>query len=191
MTLKTFLLTTILAGAGAGSALAQDASRWGGFYGGLSVAAFGGFEDFEPFGTDDYNLIGTSFGVFGGYTYASGAMAYGAEIALNSGDAYEQDLAGGDGYPEYNYTNTFELKGRVGYATGNALVYGTLGYVFGEYEYSGTFYDADGVLYGLGVDYALNDRFFAGVEYVRRDLETDYPTKAGVNTLTIRGGVSF
>jgi outer membrane immunogenic protein len=189
MTLKTFLLATFLAGASAGSVFAQDAARWSGFYGGLSVAAYGGFEDFEPFGSKDYDLIGTSFGAFGGYTYARGAFAYGVELAVNNGDAYESNSSGS--YPEYNYSNTFELKGRVGYAVGDALIYGTLGYVSGEYEYSGDFYNLDGMLYGLGVDYALNERAFAGLEYVYRDLTSTYPTEATVNTLSLRVGMMF
>jgi len=175
----------------ASGAMAQSATTdWSGFYAGLSAGGYSGMEDFGPDGSSDYDLSGASRGVFAGYNWTNGAFVYGGELAYTSGEAKENGLSGGSIYPEYNYSDFIELKGRVGYSVGAALIYGALGYAMGDYDYSGVHYDVDGAVYGVGVDYAFG-KYFAGAEYLRRDLRSDYPTDADVDTLSVRFGMKF
>jgi outer membrane immunogenic protein len=127
----------------------------------------------------------------GGYNLSSGPFVYGAEIAFLSGSVYEEDLNGVDTYPDYEFTQFVDLKGRLGYATGDFLVYGALGYSFADWSESGADYDAEGWLAGVGVDYAVGGKYFVGAEYVMRDLHANYPFDATVNTFSVRAGIRF
>ena len=107
------------------AAVAQD-SGWTGGYGGLSMATQSGSHEYSD--GDVYDLEGPAFGAFGGYMWGNGALVYGAEAAITFGGVYEVDQDGSDSYKdEYEYQRFFDLKGRVGYAVNNFLVYGTLG----------------------------------------------------------------
>ena len=80
-----------------------------------------------------------------------------------------------------------DLKGRVGYASADFLIYGVLGYTMSEYSdnttISGGEWDIGGINYGIGVDYAISDNFVIGAEYLIRDLSGDNP--GGTNSATI------
>ncbi len=75
------------------------------------------------------------------------------------------------------------------------LVYGTLGYMHGTMSDATTDYDADGMTYGIGAEYMVTDRVFAGLEFQRANLVGTYSAaddlSADVDTLALRVGFQF
>ncbi len=80
-----------------------------------------------------------------------------------------------------------DLKGRVGYASGDFLMYGVLGYTMSQYDddttFSGDEFDIGGINYGIGVDYAISNNFVIGAEYLIRDLSGNEPVWQNVATI--------
>lgn len=182
------------------TALAQDAD-WTGAYGGLSMATNDGSQEYDNDG-DPYELEGPAFGVFGGYMWANGQLVYGAEAALTLGGVYEVDGEDGTSYKdEYEYDRFFDVKGRLGYAVSDFLLYGTLGVSrtrfrssIGEPDYVAT--NTTGMIYGVGADYRFGDRYFAGGEYLRRDYDffdagQEVDIEAEIDTFSLRVGMKF
>ncbi len=174
-------------------AQAQDASAWSGFNFGLQASKGEGSQLYLP-SNGSYDLDGKGFGGFVGYMMASGAWAYGGELAYARTDYHETDSGGS--YPEWNFNHTLDLKARVGYAVDRALIYGVLGYGFSEYEEGSeaSVTDVDGAIFGLGVDYLVSDRMFVGAEVLSRDIglsDSDEPFDANLTTITLRVGMKF
>ena len=90
------------------------------------------------------------------------------------------------------------MRARVGYAMGDALVYGFLGYGTSEITWVGGTppfgYDVAGGTYGMGVDYMVTDSMFAGFEVSNLELTG---TKGGgehthdINVISLRIGWKF
>jgi outer membrane immunogenic protein len=173
------------------SACAQDASAWAGFNIGLQASRADGDQLYLP--SSDYTISGNGLGIFAGYMMANGPWAYGAELSYASTDYIESEPDGSAEYPEYVFTHTLDIKARVGYAVDRALVYGTIGYGTSEWEDGApsTASDANGVIFGLGVDYLVSDKMFVGAEVLRRDMDSDIGFVADVNTFTLRAGMKF
>ena len=119
-------------------------------------------------------------------------MVYGGEIAYSNGpDAF---IAGN---PDWSLDPYLDLKGRVGYSFGKALVYGVLGYSQATYLEAGAEFEGDGVSYGVGVDYLVTDNIFLGVEYLTRQTSGSYPDESDnyfdldVDTVSLRVGYKF
>ena len=114
------------------------------------------------------------------------------------------DVAGG-GAPVAQYEDIIDLKARVGYACGNALLYGTMGVSFSKFSeaYSGlSDHDGEemrGLGYGIGVDYLIAGSYLIGLEFYNRDLNGAIPyasgdwsmEDSGFETLTVRLGMQF
>jgi opacity protein-like surface antigen len=86
------------------------------------------------------------------------------------------DVGFGSGTSEITYS----IDGRVGFALGNALIYGFGGWEKAHLVHEMTYIDTnelaaklkadpDGFVYGLGVDVALGRGWYAGVRYERVD----------------------
>jgi len=107
--------------------------------------------------------------LFGGYQVQRGALVYGGELAFGSA----QDTVV-TGFTTSQVTDMIDLKGRVGYASADFLIYGVLGYTMSEFDddttAAGEEYGIGGINYGIGVDYAISDNFVIGAEYLIRDL---------------------
>lgn len=181
--------------------MAQD-SGWTGGYGGLSMATNDGTHEYDSSGETDYELEGPAFGAFGGYMWGNGNLVYGAEGAVTFGGVYETDPDDGDTYKdEYEYDRFVDLKGRVGYATGDFLVYGALGVSNARFQSNigntteGSI-STTGMIYGLGADYRFGNNFFAGAEYLRRnydffDPEQSVDIDSEIDTFSLRFGMKF
>lgn len=195
---KVTLAVFGLAVAASAPAAAQD---WSGFYGGLSFSsnntaysdAIGGVP------ATSYDLEGNQFGGFLGYNLQRGALVYGGELAYSKGDI-EAEAA----FPGNQFEKFLDLKARVGYAAGQALFYGTLGWSAGDYRYAGPVTNnpvrADGWALGAGVDFMVSDRIFVGAEYLHRKTEIDeggiggfptYSAEMKTDTLSLRMGMKF
>lgn len=166
---------------------------WEGFYGGATVgSAIGGRATYKGTGSDSsYSMGSGSYGLFGGYNMQTGKYVYGVEAALQATD-YDLDDASG------HFNNMLDLKARAGMAYDKALPYVFVGYSRGQWKNGGGLSndDAEGVNYGVGVDYALTDKWQVGAELIRRELDTNLDGGNGsvephFNTLAVRAAYRF
>ena len=164
---------------------------WDGFYAGITGGSVtGGGASYAPGGAA-FGMGRGSYGVFGGYNLQSGALVYGGEIAAQATDF---NLEGAPG----KFDNMIDLKARAGMAYGKALPYAFVGYSRGDWKNGDarTNGAADGMNYGLGLDYAVNDKWSVGAELIRRELSTDFDGAQGsvdtnFNTVQVRAGFRF
>ncbi len=173
------------------------ATDWNGFYAGVQASSDTGTFDFlNADGSLDstYDLLGNQFGAFAGYHVQNGAFVFGGELAYSAGDVYM------DGFPTWHYTNMTDLKARVGYAAGQALIYATAGASVGNWDNSGMFgsgIQAVGYNFGVGIDLQVNDRFFVGAEYLFREMGGEFPLvlpplfESHTQSIQLRAGISF
>ena len=151
--------------------LAPAEVNWAGFYGGLSYNAQSSnlrYPNGSSFSLDSDKLAGG----FAGYSWQAGSFVYGAELS---------NILGGlaiVGYPGEELNHIMELRGRGGYAFGNALIYGFLGYSKAnmKYSYDSTKLNASGVNYGLGIDYKITSSAFAGIEVSNHNFKVNDPS---------------
>lgn len=158
---------------------APAAMDWSGAYAGLSYGSVSGDIDFTPTPNQELNS-GTLAGVFAGYQVQRGQLVYGGEVAISQPDGTTLPCCVGTS--EISDT-VFDIKGRVGYAMGDTLLYGVLGYSWGTYSNvvgdPNDQWDIDGFNYGIGVDYAITENWLIGAEYLVRDLEGSNPFGGG------------
>jgi outer membrane immunogenic protein len=199
--MRRILVTASLFAFSAGMTLAQGID-WTGGYGGVSMATHSGTHEYDDSGEDDYDLEGPAFGAFGGYMWGNGNLVYGVEGAISLGGVYEVTTDDTTTYKdEYEYTRFIDVKGRVGYAVSNFLLYGALGMSQARFESDiGSSDQANtntsGMVFGLGADYQIADRYFVGAEYLRRDYDffdsgQSVDIDAEIDTFTLRAGMKF
>lgn len=214
------------------------------YAGGLAGVASGTqtdhFEfDWDTGGNTEYDwendIEGNMYGAFAGVNFQSGAMVFGVEAAYSMGSVgyYDDDVS----YPSYSvagvirdtmddssgswasefggeFTSFIDLKARLGFAAGDALIYGFSGWSFGEYEYEALFgrgpasflaISTSGMNYGAGVDYLVTDNFFMGLEVIFReqaasvvegtsiccDADYTWDMSATIQEVELRGGWKF
>ena len=174
-------------------AMAAPASAhdWSGAYVGLSYGRVSG-DVFDTFATFDYD-DGKALGGFVGYNFQRGNLVYGGELSYASVSDATILLGGGDD----SLDSLLDLRGRVGFAAGKALIYGALGYSRGDL----TINAADGATLsgtsvGLGADFMVTQRVLVGLDYTsrkmdgRNDLNT-FDLETNVDTVGFRVGLSF
>lgn len=133
---------------------------WTGAYAGLQ------FDLLDGEATIGGGLGGQAFGLFGGYRHDFGSFVLGGEIDYMVGEV-SPDLGG----PSLDVDSLLRLGLEAGYDAGPALIYGTLGFARMEVSVAGFSLDADGMFYGIGVDYALSERVTLGAELLRHRFE--------------------
>lgn len=160
------------------------APTWQGFY----IGAFGGY------GWGDLHIRGvgtirdTKEGGFGGGLIGYNFQAPGSNWVFG----IEADAAGSS-------TDAFgTVRGRVGYAFGNVLAYGTGGYAWGNFRLRslGLTEDrtASGYAVGGGLEYAFAPNWSAKVEYLYLDFadQTYFGTdRVRLDGNTIKAGVNY
>jgi outer membrane immunogenic protein len=137
-------------------------------------------------------------GVFGGaqagYNWQSGALVFGLE-----GDI--QASAADDTFAPWKFSNPWfgTVRGRLGYAFNNVLVYGTGGLAFGELR-AETFglsesHTNAGWTVGVGAEFGIYQNWTAKVEYLYVDLSSSNFTITGAPNSyqfgLIRAGVNY
>ena len=177
------------------SALPAAAQDWSGFYGGAALSSVSGnWQHMDtPSGPitnfGDYSSAGM-VSLFAGYNVQSGNLVYGGEFSAGRAS----DLCFED-YPGECADKFMDLKGRLGYAFGQALVYGVAGLTQLEYDYAPPAYTLTGVNYGLGVDYRVSDSYFVGGEILHRNTESDEfqgdVTEHSFTSVSLRFGMQF
>ena len=199
--MKKLLATVCLLNVGVPMVHAED---WSGAYGALGVSSInGGVQDFSngaPSSSSDLDGDLTTLAV--GYNLQKGSLVYGGEIAFSSGNTTFPDFPS---FPDGNFLDgMIDLKGRVGYAAGKMLWYGTIGYSRTDRTFAGPVTNdpikLDGMSFGLGVDVMISDRLTAGLEFQQRNLSNDegeiggYPAISNdyeVRTVGVRIGYRF
>jgi outer membrane immunogenic protein len=141
-----------------------NAFSWAGPYLGGNLGYGWGSVDNNP--TKPSGLAG---GVEGGYNWQSGRFVYGIEGDL--------DITGADDtFAPWKFSNPWfgTVRGRVGYAFNNVLIYGTGGLAFGELR-ADTFgltesHTTAGWTLGVGAEVGLAQNWTAKIEYLYVDL---------------------
>ena len=168
---------------------------WAGAYGGIQGGAGWMDGDFSGAGVSGSdNFDGGMIGGFAGYNFQMDNYVFGIEGDLNYN------------WNENNYSGTDvgtdvsgSVRGRLGYALDNALIYGTAGWAAANAFADGNGVDEtktlNGWTVGAGIDYAVTNNIFARGEY----RYTDFGDKdiGGVNAdftqhaVTVGVGVKF
>lgn len=98
----------------------------------------------EVVGTETYRRSHATWGLFTGYRHQfQGGAVLGGELAYNKAGSLD----------------SFEAKTQVGYALGRLLPYAAAGIDLTDSQ----------AVYGVGLDYALTNRWLAGAEYTHMD----------------------
>lgn len=201
---KQILAMTVLAAATAASAAsAADLPRnnyysqpapgsyynWAGWYAGGIIGYQWG--DVPGTSTKPSGVLG---GLTGGYNWQSGQFVFGGETDLQISGA-------DDTFAPYKFSNPWfgTLRGRVGMAWNNILVYVTGGLAYGGLKgESGALSETKthaGWTLGTGVEFGLAQQWSAKIEYLYADLSNRTYSITGVGngleTSFIRVGVNY
>ena len=170
---------------------AQDAAQWTGPYVGLSF----GYVDADERQDSTREIFGGDggFGGFAGYDYAvTDTIVIGGELMLFDTEVSPDTADGGSGILE-NLSNAMV---RVGYAKGNTLFYGGVGYMFADLE--STFVLAGpsngaGASVTLGIEAFVAEDITLRADITRSTLEDFELTADGFNvrTTSMRLGVAY
>lgn len=217
-TLKTATLAFLALGS---AAYGQDSTEWTGGYVGLSlssvnaqstVTGVGAFFLVAPDGfASNYDTApkGTPIGARVGYDVSLGSgWLMGVEGAINPG-AVSDTIADPAGELRDTITTkldqNMELKARLGYVTGQTLLYGTAGIASAR---STILLDdavapnetdtLKGMLIGAGVEHKLSDKLSISLEYIHTDYDTQsiyadtrYALDADVVSDSVRIGMNY
>ncbi|SHI38085.1 Opacity protein [Palleronia salina] len=150
---------------------------WTGAYAGTSLG----------YGSSDIGTVadpnGAIAGVFAGYNVDFGNTVVGAELDLNAADFDDEPTAFID--------RVHRLKVKAGYGTGAALFYGTVGAAYASGEVGGASVSDNGYLYGVGVDYAVSDRFHYGLEVLRHEFDDFDNSGIDVDATTVQARFGY
>ncbi|SEM82350.1 outer membrane protein [Palleronia pelagia] len=150
---------------------------WTGAYAGTSLG----------YGTGDIGTLsdpsGEIAGVFAGYNVDFGNTVVGAELDLNAANIDDEPIAFID--------RVHRLKVKAGYGTGAALFYGTVGGAYASGEVGGASVSDNGYLYGVGVDYAVSDRFHYGLELLRHEFDDFDNSGVDVDATTLQARFGY
>jgi outer membrane immunogenic protein len=167
----------------------QASFDWTGFY----VGVYGGYAwanaDLEGFGDDD--VEGGLAGGTIGYNQQFGNWVAGIE-ADGGWAGIEEEVAGVS--VETQWTST--VRGRIGYAFDNFMIYGTGGAAIADIDVGAPVSDNDtrfGWTAGGGVEAALTDNISAKAEYLYMDFGDDDigGTSVDLDAHTVKGGLNF
>lgn len=166
-----------------------DAYSWAGPYLGANVGYNWGGVSF-----DAAKPSGISGGVQAGYNWQSGPLVFGLEGDLQASSA-------SDTFAAWKFSNPWfgTLRGRVGYAFGNVLFYGTGGLAFGTLSAANfgasESHVSPGWTVGGGAEFGLTRNWSAKIEYLYLNLADDtFATSRlphGLESSVVRIGVNY
>lgn len=157
----------------------------GGEWGGAYVGGHLGYADVGSSG----NVIegnGAIGGLQAGYRWDLGTAVLGAEIDTSFSDV---KFDGGAG----KLDNVSRLKLQAGYDAGRTLVYATAGAAYANAKIGGASLSDTGYFGGIGVDYAVNDKWTVGAEVLAHKFNDfdDSGVDADATTATVRANFRF
>lgn len=159
---------------------------WTGFYLGAN-AGYG-------WGHADYSDATSGFigGVQAGYNWQAGNVVFGLETDIQASNIES---------PTYTLDYFGTVRGRLGYAVDQFLIYGTGGFAYGRgtYELGGLSNDqvSTGWTLGGGGEYAFSPNWSVKAEYLYVDLGKETytsvvgPLDVGTNANILRAGVNY
>jgi outer membrane immunogenic protein len=201
-TMRAMILAAVVAAPGAAVAAdigargptpyyAQPASyyNWSGLYAGINA----GYE-WGHVTSSNIDPSGVAGGGQVGYNWQSGQFVFGAETDI-------QASAADDTFAPWKFSNPWfgTLRGRVGYALGNVMFYGTGGLAFGELRAT-TFglsesHTNAGWTAGVGAEMGFAPNWSAKIEYLYVDLANSNFVITGASNGyrfgLIRAGVNY
>lgn len=153
---------------------------WSGAYVGAQL----GYGDVNSNGAglDGNGLLG---GVHAGYRWDLGNWVAGGELSWDKA-SIDLGTAAGD-----QLDSVAALKLMAGREIGNSLVYGTLGAAQAKASVGGTDLSDSGMVYGLGFDYAVNDRWTVGGEVLQHQFNDFDATGNDFDATTIKAKVGL
>jgi outer membrane immunogenic protein len=161
--------------------------------------------DFSSLFSSDYDVDGAIYGAHIGYNWQRGPVVFGVEAGLNGTDINGQDTVRSIlGLIDINSERELDwyatLVGRLGYASGNTLFYGFGGVAWATVDTTlsvpllgfSTSGESDHVGWtaGVGIEYAMSERFSVRVEYSHVDLGEETAT-LGVGDFRIKDDVDL
>lgn len=136
------------------SVAVPSATDWNGFYAGVGLGG-GNLRLDYPGRRQDVDV--TAYGLFAGYQQKiQNRVIVGAELDYNN---LENDNNG--------TADLIRLRARAGADFGRFMTYVTVGAA----HWDGGEVSETGLVYGLGVDYQINERFLIGAEYTRHNFD--------------------
>lgn len=161
--------------------------NWQGAYGGVSLGyAFGGDDEFGLDEDDggpvpsrgDIELNGINGGLHIGYRWQRDRLVFGPELSVTGGnieDSFDDPLLGEVGN-KVNHVAALKLK--TGFEVQpNMLVYGVAGIARGDFTYTVADedfdYEANGYVFGLGVERMITDRMSVTGEIERNQFDKE------------------
>lgn len=170
---------------------ARPEHDWTGFYAGLSLGQASA-DQTEENPTDAYDIDdGSSRSLFVGYRMQQGSLVYGGEVELANMSGMQYATV------PREISKALDLKSTLGYAKGNLLTYGVVGWSQVEVVRPVDSANFGGISYGAGVEYSVTDRFGVGLEYLTRKVDGisqnggPQTSNIDVNSLSLRVGLSF
>jgi outer membrane immunogenic protein len=135
--------------------------------------------------SSDDSLDGNGWlgGVHAGYRWDLGNWVAGTELSY---DAMDIDVADGA-----TLDDVMALKLTAGREIGNSLVYGTLGAARASATVAGADVSDNGFLYGIGFDYAVNDRWTVGGEVLQHEFDDFDGSGIDVEATTVKAKVAL
>ncbi len=153
---------------------------WSGAYVGAQLGY--GDVDSNGAGLDGNGWLG---GVHGGYRWDLGNWVAGGELAW---DKASIDLGGTAGD---ELDSVAALKLMAGREIGNSLVYGTVGAAHAKANVGGTDLSDSGLVYGVGFDYAVNDRWTVGGEVLEHKFDNFDASGVDFDATTVKAKVGL
>lgn len=164
---------------------------WTGFYAGGQIGGGWGTHDraLLPPGvfTNSYNSSGVVGGVYAGYNWQMQSVVFGIEADVNGSGVKGDDGGAGGTTDESSLKWLGAVRGRIGFAFNQFLIYGTGGWAFGSIEHTNSALPVqsftnsrNGWTVGGGLEYAFNRNWSGRIDYRYVDLGT-YTNAAPTN----------
>ncbi len=151
---------------------------------GAFVGAQLGYGDVDSNGA---GLDGTDWfgGIHAGYRWDLGNWVAGTELSYDATNIALGPVAGDE------LSDVMALKLLAGREIGNSLVYGTLGAARADASVGGVDLSDNGLVYGLGVDYAVSERITVGGEITQHDFNDFDGSTVDFDATTVKAKVGL
>jgi outer membrane immunogenic protein len=153
---------------------------WSGAYVGAQLGY--GDVDSNGAGLDGNDWFG---GLHAGYRWDLGNWVAGTELSYDATNIELGAVAGNE------LSDVLALKLQAGREIGNSLVYGSLGAARANATVGGVDLRDTGFVYGLGFDYAVNDRWTVGGEVTQHDFNDFDGTTVDFDATTVKAKVGL
>ena len=174
-----------------------DQGEWAGGFVGIAYGHFSGDVDLSQGAAPSLPLEHSTFATgFGGYSWQTGRVVYGVEVAFSAVDQPFENGAGTNRLSEM-----VDASARLGVASEDLMLYGLIGASQSTFEALGpsgqTEAEAAGYRLGFGAAYRLSDNFSVGAQFMHREFQdVDYdplaaPANISSDSFSLRAAFHF